>query len=196
MKRFEEMKNKVPEVMPKLADTIQYSNTMGSQPTAYAMLLKSCQKHGADKSMYDEITAWAQHHHSKDPNVFRVANRSQRWTHKKLLCFLKQQFQLNGLEPQMHDVSLHDDRNVTVPVVDFPESMHSILNDPGVMKHIMKELEKSTWRPVTLTEEHESNEDAVINDKTSGWLYIDLHCPAADTYQPHQSPSFSSYHAY
>jgi hypothetical protein len=68
----------------------------------------------------------------------------------------------------MHDVSLHDDCSVKVPVVDFPQSMRSILNDPEVMKHIMKELEGTTWRPITSTEEHESNADAVINDTASG----------------------------
>ena len=86
----------------------------------------------------------------------------------------------------MHNVTLHDDRNVTVPVVDFPESMRSILNDPEVMKHIMKELD-GTWRPITSTEEHESNEEAVINDKASGWLYrqgIDLHCPSTEACDP------------
>jgi hypothetical protein len=90
MKRYKEMKKMVPLEKPELADSIQYANSMGSQPTAYAELLKICQKHGADKSMYDEITAWAQHHHSKDPNVFHVANRSQRRSRKKLLRFLKQ----------------------------------------------------------------------------------------------------------
>ena len=86
----------------------------------------------------------------------------------------------------MHNVTLHDDRNVTVPVVDFPESMQSTLNDPEVMKHIMKELD-GTWRPITSAEEHESNEEAVINDKASGWLYrqgIDLHCPSTEACDP------------
>ena len=71
-------------------------------------------------------------------------------------------------------------------MVDFPESMRSILNDPKVMKHIMKELDE-TWQPVTSTEEHETNEEAVINDKASGWLYrqgIDLHCPSAQACDP------------
>jgi hypothetical protein len=93
----------------------------------------------------------------------------------------------------MHNVSLHDDRDVTVPVVDFPESMHSILNDPDVMKHVMRELENTTWRPVTSTEEHESNDDTVINDKASGWLYrqgIDLHCPSADSCDPNKVRPF------
>jgi hypothetical protein len=83
----------------------------------------------------------------------------------------------------MHDVKLHDDCHVTVPVVDFPESMCGILNDPEVMKHIIKELD-AMWRPVTSTEEHESNEGTVINNKASGWLYrqgIDLHCPSAES---------------
>ena len=42
MKRYEEMKKMVPTEKPELADPIQYANSMGSQPTAYAELLKIC----------------------------------------------------------------------------------------------------------------------------------------------------------
>jgi hypothetical protein len=46
MKRYEEMKKMVPPEKPELADPIQYANSMGSQPTAYAELLKICQPLG------------------------------------------------------------------------------------------------------------------------------------------------------
>jgi hypothetical protein len=49
--KTDEMKKMVPPEKPELVDPIQYANSMGSHPTAYAELLKICQKHGVDKSM-------------------------------------------------------------------------------------------------------------------------------------------------
>ena len=144
-------------------------------------LLKICQKHGASKGMFDDIAT------EKDPNVFKVNNNAQRWNRKKALQFVKDAFGMNGLEPDMHTVKLHDGREVTVPVVDFKEAMCSILNDPGVMKHIMKGLGPQTWRPTVNQDEHESDPNAMINDKDSGYLFqqgIDLHCPTPDQCDP------------
>jgi len=182
MKRYETNKYKVPDENLSAPETFTYTNgnVMGSQATAYAELLKICQKHHADKSLFDDIqtcsTFWAE----SDINVFREQTCANRWSRKKLMKFLKKVFPFEGMEPKSIIVELHDGRKVTVPQVDFAESMRSILNDKEVMKHIMKGLDPNTWRPMTSEETHENDDDAVIDDKDSGWLYrqgIKLHCP-------------------
>lgn len=67
-----------------------------------------------------------------------------------------------------------------MPVVDFEESMRSILNEKAVMAHIMKGLDPVTWRPNVTQQAHEGDLQAEIDDKDSGYLYrqgIGLHCP-------------------
>jgi hypothetical protein len=46
-------------------------------------------------------------------------------------------------------------------------------DDDEVMKCIMKGLDPVTWRPIVNDEEaHETNPEAFIDDKDSGYLYI------------------------
>jgi hypothetical protein len=179
--RFQDMKKKLPDNLPT-PESYVYTNSMSAQATAYVELLQICQKHGASKTMFDEIATWATEWTEKDPNVFKVKNKAQKWTRAKTLKHIKQVFGLNGLSPKNITVELHDKRKVSVPVVDFAESMRSILNDDEVMKCIMKGLDPVTWRPVVDEQTHEKNTDAFIDDKDSGYLYIyrqgiDLHCP-------------------
>jgi hypothetical protein len=182
MKRYETNKYKAPDENLSAPENFTYTdgNVMGSQATAYAELLKICQKHHADKSLFDDIQTWATFWAESDINVFREQTCANRWSRKKLMKFLKKVFPFEGMEPKSIIVELHDGRKVTVPQVDFAESMRSILNDKEVMKHIMKGLDPNTWRPMTSEETHENDDDAVIDDKDSGWLYrqgIKLHCP-------------------
>jgi hypothetical protein len=96
------------------------------------------------------------------------------------LKYLKEVFGMSELDPTSFVVEMEDGRQVSVPVVDFAESMQSILNDKEVMKHIMNGLDPETWRPIVSEEEHENNPDAFIDDKDSGYLYsqgIKLHVP-------------------
>ena len=153
---------------------------MSAQLTAYAELLKICSKHSASKALFDDVAKWAQYHTQVDPNTFKVQSRAQKWTRKKTLASLRKIFKMQGLEPCTNVVTLHDDRKVTVPNVDFAESMRSILNDKDVMKRIMQGLDPKTWRPTASMEEREADLNDIIKDKDSGWLYqqgIKLHCP-------------------
>jgi hypothetical protein len=92
-------------------------------------------------------------------------------------------FSFQGLDPENFIVELHDGRTVTVPlpIVDFADSMPSILNDREVMKFVMKGINPNTFCPYTSAEEHENDPgDAIIDDKDSSWLFrqgIELHCP-------------------
>jgi hypothetical protein len=132
--------------------------------------------------MFDEIATWATEWTERDPEVFRVKNKAQKWTRAKTLKHIKKVFGLDGMSPKNISVELHDKRKVSVPVVNFAESMRSILNDDKVMKCIMKGLDPVTWRPIVNEEAHERNPEAFIDDKDSGYLYrqgIDLHCPNA-----------------
>jgi hypothetical protein len=78
---------------------------------------------------------------------------------------LKGVFPFHGLEPDSITVELHDKRQVSVPVIDFAESMQSILDDKEVTKHIMKGLDPKTWRPKKPEQEHETDPHAIIDDK-------------------------------
>ncbi|MGA0862251.1 MAG: hypothetical protein ACO3P6_05110, partial [Pelagibacteraceae bacterium] len=179
MRRYKEHKMKKPWEAT-CPSTFQYNNTMSHQATAYAELLKICSKHNCGKGLYNDIVTWAQYHAKKDPKVFLVQSKGQIWRRTKLLNHMKEVFHLQGLEPRTDVVTLHDGRNVTVPSVDFPESMRSILNDKNVMKHVLSGLHPDTWRPLLTAQQHEADEEAFINDKDSGWLYrqgIELHCP-------------------
>lgn len=190
MKRYEKFKNKQPDPPgSELPERFEYvgKNVMSAQATAYAELLKICSKHDASKTMYDDIANWAQHWSSKDPNTLRAATTAQRWTRKKMLNHLKDVFPFKGLDPTTYVVELHDGRTVSVPVVDFADAMRSILNDKEVMKFVMKGIDPTTFRPYKSTEEHESDPDAVIDDKDSGWLFrqgIKLHCPDSEDIDP------------
>jgi hypothetical protein len=77
--RFEEMKKKLPDNLPT-PESYVYTNSMSAQATAYVELLQICQKHGASKTMFDEIATWATEWTEKDPNVFKVKNKAQKWT--------------------------------------------------------------------------------------------------------------------
>jgi hypothetical protein len=137
MKRYETNKYKVPDENLSAPENFTYTdgNVMGSQATAYAELLKICQKHHADKSLFDDIQTWATFWAESDINVFREQTCANRWSRKKLMKFLKKVFPFEGMEPKSIIVELHDGRKVTVPQVDFAESMRSILNDKEVMKY-------------------------------------------------------------
>ena len=182
MHRYTEMKKKVPKCT-KAPERYVYKNTMSTKATCHAELLKILQKHGASKVMFDDIVTWATSWSEKDENVFKGGGRANKWTRKKTLKYLKDVFKTSGLEPTSYVVELHDGRQVSVPVVDFAESMRSILNDKAAMRHVMKGLDPTTWRPTTTEDEHEMDPDAVINDKDSGYMYrqgIKIHVPDAD----------------
>ena len=106
-------------------------------------------------------------------DVFNTNNKAQKWPRKKTLEHVKEALNLNNLEPNIHTVELHDDRKVSVPVVDFPSSMRSILDDPRVIKHIMKGLDPDTFRPILSQDQLMKDPDAIILDKDSGYLYWD-----------------------
>jgi hypothetical protein len=51
----------------------------------------------------------------------------------------------------------------------------------------MKGLDPKTWHPKKTEEEHETDPNAIIDDKDSGWLYrqgLKLHCPDKDMVDP------------
>ena len=189
MKRYEHFKNMIPNNLPPQPARFEYEkeNLMSAQAVAYAELLKICQKHNAGKGMYDDIQTWAIHWNQVNPNTFTEHSHANKWNCNKIIKFLKQVFPFHGLEPESVTVELHDKRQVSVPVVDFAESMRSILDDKEVMKHIMKGLDPKTWRPKKKDEEHETDPNAIIDDKDSGWLYrqgLKLHCPDEDMVDP------------
>ena len=178
MRRYEEMKNKLPDDL-ECPKRYHFSNKVGCSALAYAELLKICNKHNAPKKMYDDIATWAQAWSDKDPQVFKVKTRHQKWNRRKILRYLKEIFDVKDMEPNNHTVKLHDGRVVTVPVIDFAAAMRSILDDEEVMKHVMSGLD-DTWRPIVSEEEHENDDNVVIDDKVAGHLYrqgIKLHCP-------------------
>ena len=177
--RYKEFKDKIPFNLES-DELFEYKDTMGTSATAFTELLMICHKHGANKQMYDDIQHWVTAWSLEHPNVFRPSGQQQVWSRKKLLAFLKDVFSCKKLEPTIHNVELHDGRIVSVPEVDFAESMRSILNDSNVMKHVMKGLDPETWRPIVSEDIHEQNPDAQIYDKDSGFLYrlgIKNHCP-------------------
>jgi hypothetical protein len=157
---------------------------MSTQATAYSELLMLCQKHGADKSMFDDIVNWSNTWTERDSNVFKSKGKSRKWTRKKTIKHIKKVFGMSGLEPSTFVIDLHDGRKVTVPVVDFAEAMRSILDDDNVMKHIMKGLDPTTWRPLTSEEEHKNDMDAFIHDKDSGFLYRQGIIPCTQVHHP------------
>ncbi|MGA0401410.1 MAG: hypothetical protein ACO3PX_15705, partial [bacterium] len=190
-KRYDTMKNKMPTT--PAPDRFHYKNNMSARATAYAELLMICQKHGGNKALYDDIAHWAQSWESRYPNCFAVKNRIHKWNRKRILKHIKAVFKFNSLEPVIHTVELHDGRKVSVPEVDFAESMRSILNDRSVMAHIMKGLDPQTWRPLFDEVTHESDPNAVIHDKDTGWMYwqgIKLHCPDAPEVDPRKVRPF------
>ena len=96
-------------------------NILSDCTITYAELLKICSKHNGGKSLFDDIAEWAQYHTAKDPNTFRVQSKAQKWNRKKVLKHLREVFQMQGLKPSTEVVTLHDDRKVTVPWVDFAD---------------------------------------------------------------------------
>ena len=179
MKRYEEYRDKMPPGLLSRQKFI-YKNTLSTQATAYIELLKICSKHDVGRAMFDDIENWAYSHSMGDPTVFQASDRSQRWSYNKTLKHAKEVFHFNDLQPTDKEVTLHDGRVVSVPVVNFAQAMLSILDDPKVMASIMKGLDPETWRPMVPETEHELNENATIHDKDSGYLYrqgIKLHCP-------------------
>lgn len=192
MRRNTEMKRKVP-TDGQCPEHFRYNNTMNQQATAYAELLKICSKHGVSKSMYDDIVQWAQHHTQQDSNTFQQKCKSQNWTRQKTIRHTSEVFGFENLKPTLKMVELHDCRKVTVPVIDFKESMRSILDDKTVMSYIMKGLNPHTWRPTTNAEQHEGDHTAMLTDKVDGYLYrqgIELHCPDETKCDPTQVRPF------
>ena len=179
MKRYQEYRDKVPPGLTSRERFI-YKNTLSTQATAYVELLKICSKHDVGAAMFDDIEHWAYTHSMRDKTVFQACDRTQRWSYNKTIKHAKDVFGFNKLHPKVIDVSLHDGRVVSVPVVDFAEAMLSILDDPKVMASIMSGLDPDTWRPSVSETEHELDEEATIHDKDSVYLYrqgIKLHCP-------------------
>ena len=185
--RYETMKNKVP---PKPTETQQkfiYKNTLSCQATAYIELLKICQKHNVGKAVFNDIENWTYMHTKHNNDVFQVIDRSQRWSYDKTLNHAKEVFGFQNLQPHLKEVTLSDGRIVTVPVVDFAESMRSILDDSKVMSSLMSGLDPDTFRPIVSEDDHENDSNAIIHDKDSGYLYrqgIKLHCPSPDDIDP------------
>ena len=130
MKRYEEYRNKKPDKPgAQLPEQFAYvgENVMSSRATAYAELLKICSKHNASRAMYEDIANWAQHWSQKKPDILKAHSKAQRLTRKKMLKHLKEVFPFQGLDSDNFVVELHDGRTVSVPVVDFADSMRSIL---------------------------------------------------------------------
>lgn len=77
MRRYKEMRDKVP-TNSSVPPEFHYAgaNVMGNQATAYAELLKICQKHHADKTLFDDIKNWATHWTMKDEHVFKEQSLS------------------------------------------------------------------------------------------------------------------------
>jgi hypothetical protein len=127
MKRYNTNKYKTPE-QTTAPDNFSYTggNVMGTQATAYAELLKICQKHHADKSLFDDIQRWATFWSERDANVFKEQSLANRWSRKKLMKFLKNVFPFEGMAPKSILVELHDARKVTVPQVDFANSANAL----------------------------------------------------------------------
>jgi hypothetical protein len=76
--------------------------------------------------MFDDIKTWAIHWNEKDGSVFRQQSSVQKWNRSKILNFLKKIFPSCGLDPKHVQVELHGG---SVPLVDFAESMRSILDN-------------------------------------------------------------------
>lgn len=183
MKLYEDMKNKYPEV-DEAPQPCKSGNSFSTNALARIELLKIVQKFGGGEAMFDSIETWATHWTGLDADVFKTDNAAQKWPRSKTLNHVKEALKLNDLEPNIHQVTLHDNRKVSVPVVDFASSMRSVLDDPRVMAHVMKGLDPDTYRPILSHEEMQNNPDAIILDKDSGYLYwegIKLHCPDSST---------------
>ena len=162
-------------------ERFHYKNILGRRDTALVELLKICDKHEANKAMFDDVLDWVTSWSDLDESgFFKIHSSKQKWTRQTFIEHLTAVFDFGGMKPEKKIVELHDGRRVTVPVIDFEEAVRSLLDDVTVMNNIIERLDPNTWRPKTSAEEHEYDPDAIIGDKESGYLYrqgIDLHCP-------------------
>ncbi len=153
----------------------------------YVDLLYHLKRHRVDKKLFDVVVAWARHWTAKNPNIFKATTED--WKRKTVINRVSKLFDKKDMEPKDVVVNLTDGWCVSVPVVDFEACIHDLLSDPEISNpsNLSNGLDKHTWRPITSIAQHEQNEDVVLGEKDSGYLYrlgMNIHCPQVNEADP------------
>jgi hypothetical protein len=153
----------------------------------YIDLLYHLKRHRVDKKLFDVVVNWARHWTAKNPDIFK--STTDGWKRKTVIERVSKLFDKTGLRPVDTLVNLSDGRVVSVPVVDFEECICDLLSDPEINhpSNLSKGLDRQTWRPITSIAEHERDQDAILGEKDSGYLYrlgMNLHCPLRSEVDP------------
>jgi hypothetical protein len=119
---YDAMKHKKPSwrKIHKAPQHYKYKNKLNAPqvaPVDLANILSTC--HKVDKKLFDCIASSARFHSNKDPNIWKTNGKSNVWTRKKLLKWLSDTFNTEGLRPTSKETVTHDQRKVTVPVFSF-----------------------------------------------------------------------------
>ena len=178
--RYAQLKTKRPNettAPPKF----QYENTMPAVVTALGQLLLMIKGHGGTKSLYNDIVEFIFEWSTLHPGIFVKKHGVPKWDRKRVIEHIGEVFQTTDLIPVNHEIKLSDNRVVTIPVTNWEALARDILDDPEVIELISENLDPDTWRPKVKPMIHENDDNAIIGEKDSGYLYamgIDLHCPS------------------
>jgi hypothetical protein len=133
--------------------------------------------------MLQFLFRWTKNH----PNIFQQKCGMPAWTRERVIEELEVEYQSCDMKSENRHVELHDGRTVTIPVIDFGPEVRDVLDDPWVHDNIAAGIDKETFRPIVPAELHENDQNAIIGEKHTGFLYqraIDLHCPSGPNIDP------------
>lgn len=182
---YDRYKSKVPPDEQKPTAKKKPRGELSITTIALSQLLLIVQKHKGGKEFFDELVIFIFEWTAAYPDLFKKSSRT--WTRASVLKELQEEFDYMELSSTNHDVPLEDGRTATVPVIDFGPQVRDLLDSPFVQAHIANGIDRDTFRLTTTAQDHEYNENAVIGEKHTGFLYqrgIDLHCPSAPDVDP------------
>ena len=148
-------------------------------------LILIVQKHKGGKDFFNELVKYLFEWTAAYPDVFKKTSRT--WNRASLLAELAKEFDYLDLVSEQQDVTLEDGRIVTIPVIDFAPQVRDFLDSPFVQSHIADGIDRDTFRVIKMPDEHEYDQDAIVGEKHTGFLYqrgIDVHCPSAPNVDP------------
>jgi hypothetical protein len=133
---------------------------------ALTQLLLLVNKHGGGKAMFDDILKHIFGGTKAHPTVFLHNEGMPIWTRDAVLEALQDEFDSLDLEFEKNNVQLNDGRTVTIPVVDFGAQARDVLDNPFTLANVADGIDKETFRPIALAEQHENDPNAVIGENT------------------------------
>lgn len=182
---YAKYKTKVPNEDQKPKERKKQRGEMSITTIALSQLILIVQKHKGGKDFFNELVKYLFEWTAAYPDVFKKTSRT--WNRASLLAELAKEFDYLDLVSEQQDVTLEDGRIVTIPVIDFAPQVRDFLDSPFVQSHIADGIDRDTFRVIKTPDEHEYDQDAIVGEKHTGFLYqrgIDVHCPSAPNVDP------------